>query len=475
VAATITAPLSWKNASGDDATLLAELQPNILRGHVRDHLSVLFLRFTDQAEGRAFLVAVAGLMKSAATHLEEISRFRETGQAGTPYVGVGLTRGGYDALGVTTRPADSAFARGMKDPATRTILADPPVSTWEEPYRQDIHAVVLIGDADDGATEARREAVLALVPNSVTVLGEETGLSQTNENGDGIEHFGYVDGRSQPLFLTEDIETERDTTDGTNTWDPAFALDRVLVPDPAAPDPGVHFGSYFVFRKLEQNVRRFKQAELDLADRLELTGEDRERAGAMIVGRFEDGTPLTLQKEEGAHNTVMNNFTYDSDVNGAKCPFHAHIRKTNPRGSGGFEPPEKERLHLMARRGQTYGERLDDPSDGSVPPSGRPSGGVGLLFMAFNANLSLDDDPSRSQFEFTQNLWADNPGFPRTPEGSAAPQLDPIIGQGPREDPTYINQWAGSVDTTVPSIPQAVHMHGGEYFFMPSLAFLRGL
>jgi hypothetical protein len=42
-----------------------------------------------------------------------------------------------------------------------------------------------------------------------------------------------------------------------------------------------------VFRKLEQNVRRFKQVEEDPADALELTGDDRERAGAMIVGRFE--------------------------------------------------------------------------------------------------------------------------------------------------------------------------------------------
>ena len=29
----------------------------------------------------------------------------------------------------------------------------------------------------------------------------------------------------------------------------------------------------------------------------------------MIVGRFEDGTPLTLQNDEGAHHPVMNNFT----------------------------------------------------------------------------------------------------------------------------------------------------------------------
>ena len=63
----------------------------------------------------------------------------------------------------------------------------------------------------------------------------ETGLSLRNDNGDGIEHLGYIDGRNQPLFLTEGINGERDDSDGTNVWDPPFAVDRILLPDPAAP------------------------------------------------------------------------------------------------------------------------------------------------------------------------------------------------------------------------------------------------
>jgi hypothetical protein len=69
----------------------------------------------------------------------------------------------------------------------------------------------------------------------------------------------------------------------------------------------------------------------------------------------------------------------------------------------------------MARRGQTYGERLDDPNDDSVAPAGRPNGGVGLLFMAFNANININDDFGLSQFDFTQAAWADNPNFPGVP------------------------------------------------------------
>jgi deferrochelatase/peroxidase EfeB len=70
--------LHWSSAAGDNATMLEQLQPNILKGHVRDHLSVLFLHFDVQAEGRAFVRAVRGMMKSAKKHLEEARQFKST-------------------------------------------------------------------------------------------------------------------------------------------------------------------------------------------------------------------------------------------------------------------------------------------------------------------------------------------------------------------------------------------------------------
>ncbi|WP_236789003.1 Dyp-type peroxidase [Amycolatopsis sp. GM8] len=464
MAVDLSTPLTWKSATGDAATMLDELQPNIVKAHVRDHLSVLFLGFGDAGEAKTFLKALAGLMKSAKKHLEEIEAFKTSQSGGTSYVGVGLTATGYGKLGIGTAPGDPSFQGGAKKAAGN--LVDPPVESWDDAYQEPIDAVVLVGDASADATQAKRAEVLALLPGSVTVLGEETGSGLTNENGDGIEHFGYVDGRSQPLFLTEDVDTERDTTDGINEWDPSAPLSQVLVADSAAPDPNVHFGSYFVFRKLEQNVQLFKQAEQDLAARLGLKDEDAERAGAMLIGRFEDGTPLVVQSAAGSHHPVENDFSYDSDKLGQKCPFQAHIRKTNPRGSGGAEAPEAERLHLMARRGQTYGRRSDDPT-AELPPAYRPTKDVGLLFMAFNSNLG-------NQFEFTQRLWANNPGFPITADGSK-PGLDPVIGQGERPGSNYSRDWGRNNVQPIDAIPQAVTLKGGEYFFMPSLAFLRSL
>ncbi|MGO8608761.1 hypothetical protein ACC848_37960, partial [Rhizobium johnstonii] len=112
---------------------------------------------------------------------------------------------------------------------------------------------------------------------SIVILGEQTGNGLHNRNGDGIEHFGYVDGRSQPIFLDEDLVSEKLREDGTTNWDAGFGLGRVLVSDAAAPDPQTQFGSYFVFRKLEQDVRKFKTQEAAFATSLGLAGDTAER------------------------------------------------------------------------------------------------------------------------------------------------------------------------------------------------------
>ena len=465
----LTKPLAWKTASGDAGVMLSQLQPNILKGHVREHMQVLLVQFSDQAEGRAFLGAVGRKMKSAKKHLLEVERFNSPASTpGTRYIGVGITRAGYAKIGIpaakvpgSSKPSASPFRASMRSDASVAMLADPPVSAWEQPYRHTIHAVVLIGDRTKASVTATRAEIDALFTPKVKLLGVEIGRGQRNANGDGIEHFGYVDGRSQPLVLEEDIAAEPHTPTG---WNPRFALGRVLVPDRAAPNPVQHFGSFFILRKLEQNVRRFHQAEKDLADALGLTGAERKRAGATIVGRFRDGTPLDAHSRDG-FLPVDNNFDYDGDPQGRRCPLHGHIRKTNPRGSGGGEDHAGERKHLMARRGQNFGTRSDD-INATLPPSARPTGGVGLLFMAFNSELS-------NQFEFTQSAWANSPSFPFG--GASDPGLDQVIGQGPRPRTKCPLKWDKAATKTVDAAPQAVTMKGGEYFFMPSIAFLKAL
>lgn len=241
-------PLDWDSAALDADTkeMLNNLQPNILRAHVRDHLCVLFVRFNDIPEGRRFLRTVAVTwMKSTRRHLEEVREFARSGRRGAPYVGIGLSKAGYRDLGHSVeqvrRFGDVAFRDGMK--RRTAALGDPAVAAWEPCYQRELHAVVFIGDARRGPVEALREEILDTLPDSARVLGEERGQGMRNPAGDGIEHFGYVDGRSQPLFLADEVAREP-----KEHWNPAFPLGSVLVPDPLAPDPRRHFGSYFVYR-----------------------------------------------------------------------------------------------------------------------------------------------------------------------------------------------------------------------------------
>lgn len=261
--------------------------------------------------------------------------------------------------------------------------------------------------------------------------------------------------------MKEEIERETDSNDGTTVWDPDFPLKQALVADTGG-TANVSFGSYFVFRKLEQNVRDFKAREKEIAEILGLTGESAELAGAMMIGRFEDGTPVTLQRKDGNHNPVSNNFNYESDTKGLKCPFHSHIRKSNPRGE---TKAADERDHLMPRRGVTYGNRIweNNVVNSKLDEDHFPVGGVGLLFMAYQSDII-------KQFEFTQQSWVNNQNFSKPNTG-----LDPVIGQG---EPTILQkqpkEWGEEGKRSV-DFHGFVSLKGGEYFFAPCISFLKSL
>ena len=477
-----------KTLNADEQAMLAQLQGNILKGHGRKLTAHVFLRFdpTQQIQSRAFLKSLSGKLTTAGLQLANSAKFRAAKKAGNtaistpPFMTCVLSASGYAALGipVANQPSDAAFRAGMKLRAS--LLNDPPSPTWDVGYQNEMHAMVLIG-GDANATNASKskqiddalKALQAMIPTTVTVLGVERGRAYFNGNEDGIEHFGYVDGRSQPLLRESDIEREAAGGDGIIRWSPSFPLKQVLVRDPASSDAS-NFGSYFVYRKLEQNVEAFKAAEAALGQQLQQLAAaqghlfDPELAGAMIVGRFEDGTPVLLQNAEGMHHPVPNDFDYSGDQAGLKCPFHAHIRKTNPRGESARilasfgVTVESERAHIMARRGITYGARKQNKKKEFLDA---PTKDVGLLFMAYQSSVT-------NQFEFTQATWANNPSFVNTNTG-----IDPVIGQGTAgSKQTHRAGWGDAQATTqVSRFADFVTLKGGEYFFAPSLAFFAGL
>ncbi len=336
----------------------------------------------------------------------------------------------------------------MKSNFTRVKLKDPEVQDWEEGFQDEIHALILI--ADDSSEKLAEEAgkIRMEVEKFASILNVEVG-QRLKRDGKEIEPFGFADGISQPLFLKGDIE--RAKNQGTDKWDPSTNLSLVLTKDPNGLTD-YSFGSYLVYRKLEQNVAGFKRRLQSLAEELEI---DEELAGALAVGRFQDGTPVTLQDTPGM-GAISNNFNYADDRDGNRCPFHAHIRKSNPRGDT-VPPLREERQHRIVRRSTVYGTKN---------LQSEPTEDIGLLFMCYQSDIA-------NQFEFIQDSWANQVHFARQNTG-----LDPIIGRGEQlpEGQLWHKEWGGRPDSTDIvhfGLAHFVSMKGGEYFFAPSIGFLK--
>ncbi len=502
IAAILSRHIEWTKWTDDPETmaLLSDLQANILKGHGRDHTANVFISFDGMKETEisALLTDLSFAVTSALDQLRAAAAFKSAGISGGRVVCVFLSAKGYAKLGAKSVPSDVAFRDGMRvrgrmDPLNFASLPgvplpgmnDEPDTLWEAggpwaPGKSVPDAMVLVADDDPGlVADATSSLKTAIADAGAQVLGVDIGLAQRRRQerggptkGEGIEHFGYVDGRSQPLFLQEDIDENKKAEepkaiaagDPWPLWEESFLPSQFIVADPAARTK-FGCGSYFVYRKLEQNVEAFKRRERQLGGWLQEPVADRERAGALAVGRFEDGTPVVLRGQPVSGDPT-NNFNYDGDPGGRLCPFRGHIRKTNPRTAG----DEFERRRIMARRGITFGERQARPDGADFNEDDRPSGGVGLIFMAYMNDIN-------EQFEFTQAAWAGNVDFP--PGSSAG--IDPVIGQRANTPGTPNTAWidghpaigGGTALTADYDFKTAVRLIGGDYFFAPSISFLQ--
>lgn len=495
------------------ASLLAHLQGNILKSHGRNHTVDLFLTF--KADRQKSVKEWIGdfsrrYVTSALRQLHESAEFKSNGLSGRIFATVSLSADGYEYLGFDTNafverrdPALTTgvtFAAGMK--SANAELKDVAPTEWEFAGGT-VHLLVLLADEDPTRLAQVLDRVKADLrkKNIVEDLFEQHGVGIRDESNQPLEHFGYRDGVSQPLFFENDVSEERERF-GTSRWDPSAALNLALVPDPFAPVPE-SFGSYLVYRKLEQDVVKFKTLEKQLVAQLGLKGVEEERAGALVVGRFENGVPVEhAGSEQAVQFRDFNDFNYHDDSKGIRCPFQAHIRKTNPRGDtarvrvGLTDPVQialtdvSERGRRITRRGITYGKRVTNAKgqlirpeltgDGRLKPA--IDGPVGLLFQCYQSSIP-------DQFGFMQKSWVNAVDFP-----SAAPPdftgIDPIIGQTAAQNVNaqaedfadgspakpLLHQWPPRYDKPDPKIPfnfgDVVRLRGGEFFFTPSVSFL---
>ena len=464
--------------------MLEDLQGNILKSHERDYSAHIFIKFkADSDAARKWIRYFAqGFVTSAQKQLNDTVTDKESNSQGVGrlFANFFLSYSGYKALGFNLKITNGiefpspAFKVGMR--TFQPVLNDPPVDEWEEGFHQKIHALILLADDNPDYLEEQAKKVIEEVGDVADIVNTEVGIVLRNKQGQAIEHFGFRDGVSQPLFLKEDIDKTK--KQGIDQWDSSASLNLVLVKDPFGQGDN-SFGSYLVYRKLEQDVQGFKAAEQELAKKLRLSGKNAERAGALVVGRFKDGTPVTLSPEEKSLDPNFNNFNYDDDLDGSKCPFHAHIRKANPRGDKNHkeETLQEQRNHRIARRAVSYSEKSDvrDKSLSqlsqfqnqlrhlrkvTLQPAADEK--VGLLFMCFQSDIF-------NQFMFMQKNWSNNQHFVKYKAG-----VDAVTGRMKQvvDGQNWPKEW-GKPNKVQFDFSHFVTPKGGEFFFAPSISFLK--
>jgi Dyp-type peroxidase family len=341
---------------------------------------------------------------------------------------------------------------------------------WNE--NRDIDGLLLLFAADGTSLEAliqsETEAMSSVAyPNPIVLKGH---LFE-----DRREHFGYVDGLSQPIIegSPKKRTCKGSKKDHISTVKPGeFLLGylnerRTRISNDqsgATNNSNVETardvrrnGTYLVFRQLEQDVDAFDAFVSDLAQRL---GEKEDWVAARLLGRSKNGEPLVTNGSHAQQNGSGNDFLYyHEDRYGLTCPVGAHIRRANPRDSLGPDPDTALRLskmHRILRRGRPYGQRRDAKEEQADDAKDER----GMLFIALNADIA-------GQFEMIQHSWLNNPGFEGLYSGT-----DPI------------SHFAQGGSITIQSRPTNLHIErpapfvrvrGGAYFFLPGIQALRDI
>jgi len=448
--------------------MLSDLQANILKHHGRDFAFHLFLSIKNgkSSEAKNWIAdfATSKITSTAKQLVDSKVKKKNDVDGGTVYT-LSLSATGYDKLKIQSslKPENSAFQAGMKQ--RNAILEDVPAN-WENEFQQQIDLLIIVGNAKEPLATEKKDDLIAQLISVFNIVKVQRG--EVLKKGEiGIEHFGYADGISQPMFFESEVSIQNQT--GSTKWSDEAMLNLALVKDKGGKFED-SYGSYLVFRKLEQNVKAFKEAEKNLPKVLtDKGGDNDELAGAMIVGRFEDGTEVVnSSKERGITNPkdLKNDFDYSTDSNASKCPFHSHIRITNPRADIGNTAIDSFAKSVrLVRRGIPY----DDILGGRQSLDDRPTGEVGLLFMCYQSSIE-------KQFEFIQRDWVNH--------GEIGPGnfvgQDGLIGQGTndfqKELPEQWNKDEGKNKCDFSNAKSGfVTMKGGEYFFTPSISFLKSL
>src|SRR5436190_18877245 len=337
---------------------LADIQGNLLRGYRSANARHFALGVGNPQGAAAF---IGGRVSGDESKSPQVTTAEEwQPHTKPPYtLNLGITYDGLQKLGVPAG-ALAAFPTAFRDGAAQRALdADP-----------DYPGGAGLGDTGDsapanwtlgGTGDPSVDLVLSLYTHdpSAKRLDELTatlralfganGLTEisahdANALPDGEVHFGYKDGIAQPQIEGAPGHDRADMQPQAGVGD--FLLGRDYVNtyggnylEAIPPELGDN-ATYGAFLMLRQDVRAFEKFITHRADRWEL---DRELVAAKLLGRWRNGTPLTLVPDGSRTlpGDQLNDFDYApgpgheafyDDADGRRCPIGAHIRRLNPRG-----------------------------------------------------------------------------------------------------------------------------------------------
>lgn len=359
--------------------LLNELQANILKHHQKLYAVYSFLHFLNAEQARQWLQKLAGKITTAMQQLEDKDNREDK-------LNVFLTYKGYEFLEIPDGliPADNAFRGGLTG---RMQFEKNEVESLFN-RESEIHAIVVYAQADETDLVKNMKTLTGMAKTGFESVAKEEGSQMAILQNPLPQKYQFKDGISNPRFFPGAFSsTNQSAEDGKKIAMRAerrtdmSPLDLVLEFDKGG-NYAHSYGSYGAFSKFEIKT----QAVSDLLKAMQAQDLEEDRAIAHILGRFIDGTPLTLSNKPIGLPT--NNFDYtelmktrqvtavQGDQMASRCPFHTHIRKSNPRTPG-------SETRRIVRRGMFYKDSEEQK---------------GLLFLSFQRSLE-------KQFEYILNNW----------------------------------------------------------------------
>ena len=485
----------------------SDIQGIILRSYgSRSFARFYFLEIKDRKKARKWI----GNIIPEITHGHYKTEEERNQDKGEPYLNIAFSKRGLKKLGVKTEKDthNQSFTLGPLNSHTTRMLGDTGDNApkhWDWGRKKDqkkIHILLMVYAGSQKGLDDYSDKLKSTFEEAKIEIEKQF---ETHLNKDGKEHFGYVDGISQPTIegntgdrpeIPENIVKagefvlgyenqysryaespkvleENDSKDMLRkTPDPDYANERLK-------DLGMN-GSYIVFRQLSEDVKGFwDYVNNHIKENPYGPGaKGAEYIGAKMFGRWTNGSPITLHPEKPKDGVDKDNdFLYHKqDREGLKCPIGAHARRANPRDDFEQNPAKTDeenrdasiefsKKHRIIRRARPYGKPLvDSMKVEDILKTTDDGEKRGIYFIVVNADYGR-------QFEFVQQTWMASPEFRELfsdPDPLMASQANEEVGT----ESVFTIQGSPNRQR-MRNLKSFVHTKGSAYFFMPGIHVLK--